>query len=478
MTVLSRRTIAGGLFALAAALAVHLWTAELPASQQRASIIFAAAVILWITEAMPLAWTAVGASVMMYLLGCLSFRSLLFSYLDPVTLLIFGGFLLAEGLAATSLDRAFAHSVLSRRTLTSSAPRLLGTLTLIACLLSLGISNSGVAAMLLPIGLHICRSLKESNRKGAFQVGILLSLGWGASIAVGLPIGTPPNLMAQSQLLAAGHPISFSGWMLFGVPINIVLFFLSWGLLTLLYGRGNEPIDKEVIGERKEQQLNAAQRRVWYVLLLVITLWLVPDPLSMLLPKDKAQLLTWLSPTNVSLFGAALLMLLPVPNGNGKRLLPLSRVGSINWGCLLLFGGGIALGKATSDSGLAATLGKEFLAAVGSGDLFVLVAASTAVGVLVSEFASNTASAAIVLPLVISAAQVSGFSPVAPALGAALGANLGFMMPISTPPNSIIYSSGLIPARQMMLSGLLLDITGYLTVVFGLRLLLPLFGWW
>jgi len=149
---------------------------------------------------------------------------------------------------------------------------------------------------------------------------------------------------------------------------------------------------------------------------------------------------------------------------------------TIDWGTVLLFGGGIALGRAMFESGLAATVGRAAAVLAGSGSLWTVTAISTALAIFMSELASNTASAATIVPLAIGLAQGAGVNPIAPALGAGLGASFGFMLPISTPPNAIIYSSGLIPTWQMVRTGIIIDALGFAVVMLWLWLLLPLLG--
>jgi sodium-dependent dicarboxylate transporter 2/3/5 len=152
------------------------------------------------------------------------------------------------------------------------------------------------------------------------------------------------------------------------------------------------------------------------------------------------------------------------------------RAAQIDWGTILLFAGGISLGRALDASGLPETIGMGVTAMIGPGAVWTLTALAIATAILLSEIGSNTASASILVPMVIGIAQVAGISPVPPVLGTALGASLGFMMPVSTPPNAIVYGSGLVPARDMMKAGLMIDILGFFVVFGCLRVILPLMG--
>jgi sodium-dependent dicarboxylate transporter 2/3/5 len=178
----------------------------------------------------------------------------------------------------------------------------------------------------------------------------------------------------------------------------------------------------------------------------------------------------------VALLAAVLLFALPVNVRQWEFTLSWERAVQIDWGTILLFGGGLALGRLTFETGLAATLGNALVEVTHAESLWTLTAVAVVVGIVLSELSSNTASASAVIPIIIAITQVTGVSPVPPVLGAALGASFGFMLPISTPPNAIISGSGLVPLREMVRSGIWLDISGALLIWTGLRVLCPLFG--
>lgn len=178
----------------------------------------------------------------------------------------------------------------------------------------------------------------------------------------------------------------------------------------------------------------------------------------------------------VALIAAVLLFVLPVDLRRGEFTMTWQRAAQIDWGTILLFGGGLALGRLTFDTGLAAAVGAGLVDITGADGLWTLTAVAIVIGVLMSELSSNTASASAVVPIVIAIAAASGVSPIPPVLGAALGASFGFMLPVSTPPNAIVYGSGLVPLREMVRSGIWLDLGGMLLIWLGLRLLCSLFG--
>jgi sodium-dependent dicarboxylate transporter 2/3/5 len=185
---------------------------------------------------------------------------------------------------------------------------------------------------------------------------------------------------------------------------------------------------------------------------------------------------TYLPESVVALLAAILLFALPTDLRRGEFTMDWTRAARIDWGTILLFGGGLALGRLMFDTKLAAAIGHAIVRASGAEGLWALTAVAIVTGVLLSEASSNTASASMVVPVVIAVAQSAGLSPIPPALGAALGASFGFMLPVSTPPNAIVYGSGLVPLREMIRSGFWLDVIGIGVIWLGLRVLCPLFG--
>ncbi|MGH7228274.1 MAG: SLC13 family permease, partial [Nitrospiraceae bacterium] len=178
----------------------------------------------------------------------------------------------------------------------------------------------------------------------------------------------------------------------------------------------------------------------------------------------------------VAILAAGLLFMLPTNLSKGEWTLSWKQAAGINWGIIILFGGGLAFGELMVKTGLSNSIGQGVVALFGSQTVWSLTAGSIVVAVLVSELVSNTATASMVIPVVIAIAQSAGVSPVAPALGACLGASLGFALPVSTPPNAIVYGTGLVPIKSMLRTGLLYDLLGAILIWITLRLLCPLLG--
>jgi sodium-dependent dicarboxylate transporter 2/3/5 len=222
--------------------------------------------------------------------------------------------------------------------------------------------------------------------------------------------------------------------------------------------------------------LGRGEKSTLAAFVVAAALWTLPDLMGMLpgtLPLRGA--LVSRLPLSVGAIVAAF-MLFVLPGDDGRPVLPWRTAAAIDWGAILLFGGGLALGHALTDTGLAEATGRGILALIGSGSTWVVTAIAIACAIALSEVASNTVAATVLVPVVVGLAESAAISPVAPILGVAIGASLGFMMPVSTPPNAIVYGSGLVPARDMMRAGLVIDGLGFIVTWLVLRLLLPPLG--
>jgi sodium-dependent dicarboxylate transporter 2/3/5 len=297
---------------------------------------------------------------------------------------------------------------------------------------------------------------------------------------MGTPVGTPPNLIGRRFLSElAGIEVSFAGWMAIGVPIMIVtlVFVVLWMLAPgARHVQIGEAGRAAVVAERmKLGRMSAGERNVLIAFGVAITLWILPGLLQMVLggADPRVRAFNALVPEAVAaLIGAMLLFFLPV-NWKARRFtLSWEEASRIDWGIILLFGGGLAMGQLADSTGLSAALGRWVAAQFPGVGEVGLTMVFTGVAIVMSEAASNTAAANIVVPMAIAVAQAAGISPLGPGLGATFGASMGFMMPISTPPNAIVYSSGYIPIGTMMRHGIVLDIVGYVIIVTAVVLLI------
>ncbi|MDJ0976715.1 MAG: SLC13 family permease [Planctomycetota bacterium] len=464
-----------------------MWLAlgGLPDQQRAVGAVFGLTVAWWITEAIPLPMTSLAATALLVLAAGIDEDTAFGAFGDPIIALFIGSFLLARAMEVTGLGERMAWQLLSRPWASKTPGRLLFTLGAVACIASLILSNTATTAMMLPMGLGLLSALGTVKRGSPYAVAVMLMLTWGSSVAVGVPVGTPPNLIGLSLLKSeADIQISFVEWTLFAMPVTILMLIACWVVLMKMYKVGEEKarIDTKLATDRLAA-MGPMSRAEWNTLIafiVAVLVWIAPDIVAFIWGRDSGPGV-WASEHFTlaigAVVGAFLLFVLPAGTKDGKPdRLRWEDAAKIDWGTIILFGGGIALGRSMAASGLPETMGHAITALIGVGALWTLTAIATAAAILLSELGSNTASASILVPVVIGIAGVAEVSPVAPVLGVALGASLGFMMPVSTPPNAIVYGSGLVPAREMMKAGIVIDIVGFFVTFGCLRLILPLMG--
>ena len=449
-----------------------------PAPAHRLAGILTMMVILWITEALPLAVTALIGPVLAVVLQVAPARAAFASFADPIIFLFIGSFMLAEAMFVHGLDRRIAFGALSSRTVGSHPARILFVYGGVAAGISMWISNTATTAMMFPIGLSIVAHLTEGRESDQvsrdFSTAMMLMAAFGASVGgIGTPIGTPPNLIGIGMLSRIAHvEISFFKWMMLGVPIVLLLFGFLVGYFYWRSLRGLEvdPRRTEIIRDelRRLGPLSAGQRNTLIAFGVTVSLWLFPGALAIVGAGETSFARAYAAavPESVAaMVGAILLFLLPVSWRARRFTLSWDEAVRIDWGIILLFGGGLAMGELAFSTGLAEATGRGITAWLPVHSVLSLTILFTAVAIIMSEAASNTASANMIVPVAIAVSQAAGISPIEPALGATLGASMGFMMPISTPPNAIVYSSGYVPITAMMRHGIALDIAGFVVIV-------------
>ena len=452
-------------------------------------------VTYWVTEPIPIPVSALMGAVLCAVLGVTTPAKALAPFADPTIFLFMGGFILAEAMKVHGLDRRFAFGILSLSWVGSSAARILFVHGLISAVISMWISNTATTAMMFPIGLGIVYAMADMMAKKTgkevdptrlrFGTGMMLMAAYAASVGgVGTPVGTPPNLIGIAMIEKfLKVKIPFFQWMMLAVPLLAVMFAVLFVLMYLLH----RPEIPRVEGGREYIRQEAAKLGTWTVgqrnaliaFLVAVTLWIIPGFLAVIYGTGAAPY-KWFGErfheAVVALIGAGLLFVLPVDWKNSEFTITWREATRIDWGTLLLFGGGLSLGKLMFDTKLADAIGKGLMDLTGATSVWGITLAAILVAILVSEATSNTASANMVVPVMISLAMAAGVNPIPPAIGATLGASYGFMLPVSTPPNAIVYGSGMIPITKMIRAGVLFDIAGAIIIWFGLRIMLPLLG--
>ena len=448
--------------------------------------------VYWIGEALPIPVTSLLAPVLCIVLGIASPSVAFAPFANPIIFLFLGSFLLAQGMIEQKLDQRIALGILSLPWVGESPRRLLVAIACIPLLLSMWISDSATTAMIYPILLGIISAFGSLARQAKpilpsvrFDTGLLLTISYAALIGgIGTPIGTPPNLIGVGMIDKLLHvKIYFFQWMLLAIPIMLVM----WLVMLLFMMKTHPPAVKELSGLKGFLQFRKARQGSWTrgqknalaAFLFAVVLWTFPGVVASIGGTDS--LLFKFCENHIpegvaSLAAAILLFILPVNWKKRRFTLSWSQAVKIDWGTILLFGGGLSLGGLMFSTGLADFIGKKLIAFSGATSLWSITAIAIFLAILITEMTSNTATANMLVPIMIAIAQSAGVSGIPPAIGVCLGASMAFMLPVSTPSNAIIYGSGMVPITSMIRAGAILDILSFFVIFFGLRVLCPLLG--
>jgi sodium-dependent dicarboxylate transporter 2/3/5 len=420
---------------------------------------------LWITEAIPLAATALLPLVLFPVCGVMPLRDAARPYAHEFVFLFLGGFLLALAMERWNLHRRIA--LLCLRAFGARPDRLVAGFMFSTAMLSMWISNTACTMMMLPIALGVIDRLgRDQEGPGADHFGIcmLLGIAYAASIGgVGTLIGTPPNVFLAGFLETTyGIELGFGRWMLIGLPLVVVFLPLTWLVLTrLLYPMPRlGPSEGEAFVESEYAELgpmSGAEKRVLVVFAATVLLWLTREPLqSWQALVQRLPGIGQLTDAGVALTAALVLFLLPADRRGEEAVLDWRTAEKLPWGVLLLFGGGLSLAAGFRESGLASWI-SQLAAHVHALPLAVIVLLIVSGIVFLTELTSNTATAATFLPVLAGVAEGLQRDPLLLVVPAALAASCAFMMPVATPPNAIVFGSGHLRMRHMVRAGLVLN---------------------
>lgn len=410
-------------------------------------------IFFWITEPIPLWATSLLGSALCVLIGIVPMSLVLSSFLDPILFLFIGSFLLARAMHVHGLDNRIAHGLLSHPWINGNSHRTLWAFGLAAWLLAMWLSITTTVAMLFPAALIVARAVEKTDKR--YATALLLILPYAASAgAMASPIGTPPNLIGLAFMKdILGQKVSFLQWMIIGLPVALALLVIRYGILICLFHPPAKNASKKFsyLHEAFHPPLawTHAEKTTCICFLAAVVLWVIGLP-----------------PGAVAMLAAGILFLL--------RILRAKDILHIDWGTVLLFGGGIVLGRAMFDTGLGHFLGNIWLKPLLKGDAALLTLAAILAAVAMSEIASNTAAANVIIPLILSATGTDTTSSLTLAFAATLGTSLGFMLPVSTPANAMVYGSGFIRLKEMIRAGILVDVAGIPLVWAAATWLVPL----
>ena len=430
----------------------------------------------WLGEVVPLAVTALLPAAVAPLLRLLRWEStggaqpiaateLLRAYADPIVLLFLGSFLLAQALQRYELDRRWALWMLSRAGVARTYPRVLLVLMVAVMSVSAWLNNTATAALFMPVAVGIAQQIGQP--RGGMAAACVLGVAWAASIGgMTTIVGTAPNGIAVGVLRQYGMEIGFVQWLAFGLPAGVVLLLCGWMVLRWrfrLSGAMDAAAQEYLLRSYRElAPLSPAQRRVIAVGAAVVLGWLL-QPLLQQLPG-----LRWLQEWNTVLLGAMLLFVLPAGRNEGA-LLEWRHAQQIDWGTLLLFGGGLALSGLLVQTQTAAVLTRLLTDALGSVPVMVSVLGLILAANLSTEVLSNTALVALLLPVVTPLLPALSLPQLPMVVAIALATSCAFMLPVATPPNAIAYATGILPLPQMVRTGVAMNLLS--TVVLGVMVL-------
>ncbi|MEM9016573.1 MAG: SLC13 family permease, partial [Verrucomicrobiota bacterium] len=449
----------------------------------------------WISDAIPLAATSLVPLILFPLLGILKGREIAPVYVNYIIFLFLGGFLIALAMERWNLHRRIALKIVS--VVGSQPTRLVLGFMVATAFLSMWISNTATAIMMLAIGLAVIRQTEATFGKedtANLSVSLLLGIAYGASIGgIATLVGTPPNLalvrlfeLSFPQAAEAGFHFSFGQWMLFGLPLTLTMLVLVWLILTRVVFRTppHLTLDPGVIKQEKEKlgRISYEEKVVGLVFALTAFLWVFRRNLeigSLVIPGWSGLLPfgDLIDDGTIAIAMALTLFLIPAKQkdeetGSHGTILDSGVFSKIPWHIILLFGGGFALAKGFQVSGLSDWVGGFFTHLEGA-PVWALVSAICGGITFLTELTSNTATTEMILPLLASVATAAKIHPLLLMIPAAVAASCAFMMPVATPPNAIVFASGRIRIAQMVKAGILINLISIVVVTVLFLLLGP-----
>ncbi len=431
----------------------------------------------WLTEAIPIPVTALLPLVLFPALGVTTIADVSANYGNHIIFLFMGGFFIAKAVEKWNLHKRIAlHTI---RLVGVTPGRIILGFMLVTAFLSMWVSNTATTMMMVTIAMAILQQNNDlENRTGPnpghamFATALMLGIAYAASIGgVATLIGTPPNaILAGIVEQQYGFTISFVDWMMFGLPLAIVMLAIAWVYLTKLAYRD---IDFELTGGKKtiEQEINKLgtmskqEKQVLIVFVSVAIAWIVRGLVDI-------EAFKMIKDSTIAIAGAIILFIIPASSDKNDFLLDWQTAVKIPWDILILFGGGFALAHVVASSGLTQWIGQALSVLEGSNLVIVILVVVTIV-VFLTEITSNTATATLLVPVMGALASAIDSHPMGLMVAAALAASFAFMLPVATPPNAIVFSSRKVTIPQMARAGIWLNLAGIIVITIFIMLLLP-----
>ncbi|MFM2480619.1 SLC13 family permease [Celerinatantimonas sp. YJH-8] len=423
--------------------------------------------IWWVSEAVPIPVTSFLPMVLAPLLGVSSIKVATASFAHPLIFLFLGGFILSLAMERWNLHRRIA--LLTLLAVGTKPSHQIGGIMLITAFLSMWMSNTATAVMMLPIGMSIITMREQQQPHPGFASALLLGIAYSASIGgLGTLIGTPPNALLAAYLSDNYQiELGFSHWMMVGVPLAVVMLFLTWFWLTQINFKMPKDAHEDSAAALKTQLQKMGPMSIAEIYIAII---FAAAALSWMF---RPLLVKWtgieISDTGIAMLAAVLLFIIPIDIKQNTRIIDWEVAKKVPWGVLMLFGGGLSLAALIKSSGLADFIGQSLAGTQHLPILIVVLIVTTAI-IFLTEITSNTATAAGFLPLLGPIGLAMHTSPMTIAIPAALAASCAFMMPVATPPNSVVFASGQLRIKEMIVAGFVLNLIGII--------LITIFGYW
>ena len=426
--------------------------------------------IWWVTEAAPIAITSLLPIALFPVMGILDGKTVSATYINYIVFLFLGGFMMALALEKWQLHKRIALKILS--VLGNSPLKILIGFMIATSFLSMWISNTATTMMMIPIAFSVYKSLEGNYDKkslSSFNIALLLSIAYSASIGgVTTLVGTAPNLSFVrifEILYPQGSDISFSNWLLFTLPLTLLMLSITLFVLYFLFPIRNKLkyTSRDILKKSYKDlgKMTSAQKRVLTLFVLLILLWIFRKPIqvgdlyipgwSYLFDNPK-----WINDGTSAMFVGLLLFIIPSKTKANTPLLNWEISKKIPWDIIFLLGGGFALAKAFTETGLADYLG-NLITEYSSKDPKLLMITSTILMSLATEFTSNTATTEMLLPIIGGIANKITVHPLMLMLPVTLAASMAFMFPVATPPNAIIFGTGQLKVKHMLRAGIILN---------------------
>jgi len=426
----------------------------------------------WVTEAIPIPITALLPIIIFPLSGGLDIKATTVAFGNPLIFLFVGGFILAAGIRRWNLHQRIATNIIYW--LGSNASRVVLGFMIATAFLSMWISNTATAVMMVPIGVAIAGQMNTDKKENKFGKALMLGVAYAASIGgIATLIGTPTNVIFTGVVseMYGINDISFAKWMVFGLPISLVLLFICWQYLTkiafpmkhIVLNGGREEIYRQL---KSLGKITPEERLVLIVFAATAFSWISR---TFLLSK----VLPGINDTIIAIAGASALFLIPAPSKKDTRLLDWENAIDIPWGVILLFGGGLSIANGFKSTGLAEYVGAQLMALNGL-PLLVLILLLIAVVNFLTEITSNVATASMILPILGSMAAAMMIHPFALMISVTLATSCAFMLPVATPPNAIVFGSDMLEIKDMIKAGIWMNLISIVLMSLYVYYMLPI----